>query len=262
MRRHFLPILLAASAFFAAAPASAQMFSAQVMPPRFEDAARPGTTYRNVIEIHNSSRAPVSFRVRTADWELTPDGNAEFAYELAPGSCRPWVGLEAGQVQIAANGRRRFRFEVAVPADATPGQCRFAIMIEGEPQANESGVAVAGRIGIVVYLDVGGAAARLEVIGAQVGKVEGNDLPMLQVRNLGNAHGRLEGLLTTVDAAGRRWNLAPASDPILPGATRMIPLIPAGEPEGSPERPTLPLRLDGRLDWRNQRIPVDVTVSR
>lgn len=262
MRRQSSFVLLALCAVLAATPAAAQMFSAQVMPPRFEDASKPGATYRNVLEIHNSSPSPVRFRVRTADWELMPDGSAEFAYDLAPGSCRPWVGLEAGQIQIAANARKRFRFEVAVPQDAPAGQCRFAIMIEGEPQTNDAGVSVAGRIGIVVYLDVGGAAARLEVVGAQIGTVEGSERPMLQVRNLGNAHGRLEGLLSTVDAAGRRWNLAPSSEPILPGATRMIPLIPAGEPEGMTDRPALPLRLDGQLDWRNQRIPVAVTVSR
>lgn len=256
--------LLLAAAFLLLPPLSlAQGFSAHVIPPRFEDAAQPGTTYRNVIEIQNASPEAVRFGVRTADWDLDDKGGVHFDYALAADSCRPWVGLEAREIRLDPNGRKRFRFEVAVPPGTPARQCRFAIMIEGEPQKTGAGVAVAGRIGVIVYLDIAGAAAALRIVGHAVETVEGRDLPVLRVSNDGIAHGRLQGLLDGRDANGRRWTFVPANDPILPGRQRDIALYPMGEPEGVAVPPiAFPLRLQGRLDWRGQRLPVDVTVAR
>src|SRR5690606_25043991 len=70
--------------------AAAQGFSAHVLPPRFEDSAQPGTVYRNVIEIQNTSPEAVRFGVRTADWDLDENGGVNFDYALAADSCRPW----------------------------------------------------------------------------------------------------------------------------------------------------------------------------
>src|SRR5690606_14552724 len=106
----------------------------------------------------------VRFGVRTADWDLDEQGEVAFDYALAADSCRPWVGLEAREIRLDPNGRKRFRFEVAVPPGTPARQCRFAIMIEGEPQKTGAGVAVAGRIGVIVYLDIAGAAAALRIV--------------------------------------------------------------------------------------------------
>ena len=123
---------LLALLLLAPAAAFAQGFSAQIMPPRFEDRAQPGGVFRDVIEVANISPVASRMKVSTADWVLDEKGTAQFSSALAPGSCRPWVGLEAAEVRIEPNSRKRFRFEVAVPANAPSGQCRFAIMIEGE----------------------------------------------------------------------------------------------------------------------------------
>lgn len=242
--------------------ALAQGFSAYVLPPRFEAGAAPGETYRNVIEIQNSSAQPARFGIRTADWVLDENGEISFDYDLAPGSCRPWVGLEALEVRLEGNGRKRFRFEVAVPAGTPAQQCRFAIMIEGDPLENAQGLSVSGRIGVVVYLDIGDVAARLRVLGSKVENQGERQLPALLVVNEGNAHGRLQGFVDGRDSKGRRWTFAPASHPILPGSKRVIVLTPIGEPEDS-EVPAMafPVAIEGNLDWREQRIPVDTTVD-
>lgn len=255
--------LLLAAAFLLLPPLSlAQGFSAHVLPPRFEDAAQPGTTYRNVIEIQNTSPEPVRFGVRSADWDLDEQGSVHFDYALAEGSCRPWLGLEAREIRLEPQGRKRFRFEVAVPPGTPAKQCRFAIMIEGDPQKTDGGVAVAGRIGVIVYLDIAGASARLRVADARVATIQGQTLPVLKVINEGNAHGRLEGFLDGRDAKGRRWTLAPANDPILPGRQRDIVLFPIGETEDAEAPPIAwPIRLEGKLDWRMQRMPVDLVVG-
>ncbi len=247
-----------------ASAANAQGFSALVTPPRFEDRVKAGSTYRNIIEISNVSDSPAHFTVQTADWSFKPDATVEFSDSLAADSCRPWVGLEAADIHLGPNAKRRYRFEVHVPADAPSRECRFAIMIEGDPETVDGGNAppVSGRIGVIVYLAIGDAAAQLEVIDDGVRAIDGNTLPVLSVRNSGNAHGRLQGFLDGTDASGKRYAFAPTTFPILPGETREIALTPQAD---NAELPTpklaWPVQIKGRLDWDSQRLDIDKTFS-
>jgi hypothetical protein len=242
----------------------AQEFSAVITPPRFEDRARPGTTYRNVIEINNTASRQARYTVQTADWTLDATGAPLFDPALRPASCRPWVGLEAREVVVPSGAKRRFRFEVAVPAEAPRGECTFAIMIEGEPQPARGNVPlpVSGRIGVIVYLAIGDAAPALELVKAGVQPVQGQALPFLQVRNTGDMHARLDGFLAGLDAKGTRIVLVPDNSPILVGMTRDLPLYPQAEQEGTaPPAIAYPLRIKGRLDSDRQRLEIDTTVA-
>lgn len=242
----------------------AQEFAVVVSPPRFEDRAKPGATYRNVIEITNTASRTARYTVATADWTLDAQGAPVFSQALAPDSCRPWVGIEAADISVRGGGKRRYRFEVAVPADAPRGECRFAIMIEGEPQPARGDVPlpISGRIGVIVYLAIGQAESKLQLLQSRVAEVQGQSLPMLHLRNDGDMHGRLEGYLAAIDAKGARFVLVPDSSPILPGATREIPLYPQPE-RGDGEAPpiTYPLRIKGRLDSDRQRLDVEATLK-
>ena len=266
MRYRRQPTLAALSllACLSCGSAFAQGFSALVSPPRFEDNAKAGSTYRNVIEISNVSGSAAHFTVQTADWTFKPDAAVEFSDALAPGSCRPWVGLEAAEINLAPNAKRRYRFEVRVPADAPAGECRFAIMIEGDPQTVQGGAAVpvSGRIGVIVYLAIDDAAASLDVVGHDVRTIEGNAVPVLSVRNGGNAHGRLQGFVDGTDASGKRYALQPSTLPILPGETRDIALVPQADNDAAAV-PVIawPLRLEGRLDWGSQRLDIAATIE-
>lgn len=237
-------------------------FSAQIMPPRFEDSAKPGDVYREVIEISNIAPVPLRLTVATADWSLNADGGVAFQASLAENSCRPWTALEGTQIEVPPNGKRRFRFEVRVPQDAASQQCRFAVMFEGEPTPVPGvAVPVAGRIGIIVYLDVGDARADLRVVGSGVVEEAGRPVPMLRVQNAGTAHGRLEGFIDATDATGERWTLTPSGNPILPGATRDIPLYPVVN-DDDPVVLTFPMKVAGRLEWRGRAIDIDVSADR
>jgi hypothetical protein len=259
----FAALALALSSI--AAPSFAQGFSALVSPPRFEGTAKPGATYRNVVEISNISNAIGRYTLKTADWHLDAQGAAVFDEALAADSCRPWVGLEAAQIEIAPNGKRRYRFEVAVPAQATPRECRFAILLEGAPEmvGDQLSVPVSGRIGIIVYLGVGEVAAQLQHVASQVREVDGRRLPVLDIRNTGQAHTRLEGLIDGIDASGRKFALAPSSLPILPGETRSIALVPEGDDPATPAPPIVyPLSLKGALEWGGQRLVLDARIEK
>ena len=80
MRKFRLDIagLLLAAGALAPAGAGAQGFSALVSPPRFEDQVKPGTVYRNVVEISNVSGAAAHYTLKTADWHLDAQGSAVF----------------------------------------------------------------------------------------------------------------------------------------------------------------------------------------
>jgi hypothetical protein len=250
--------LVLATLALPAQQATAAGFALLITPPRFELRAQPGEVLRRVLEITNASESPAWFGVQTAEWEFGGDGSVVFASPLADESCRPWTALEARALELAPNGRRRFRFEVAVPADAPERECRFAIMFEGEPEAvGQLAVPVAGRIGVIVYVAVGGAAAQLELRHAGVVDTESGVLPALTVENTGNAHTRLEGFLSGRDGAGREIVFVPQSSPVLPGQTRILALFPQAPKGEAPPEVTFPIRLAGRLEWSGTRLDID-----
>lgn len=258
-RASFIP--LAAIAWLcSAAPASAQGFNAIVSPPRFEISATAGVGARHVVEISNAAPQPARYRVRTSDWSLGTDYGVTFHDGLRPGSCRPWVAIERNELLIPGGARIRFRFEVTPPADTPPGECRFALMIEGDEPAVAGGdafrIPVRGRIGVIVYVAVGDAAPKLEILKAEVATVAGKRVPALLVRNTGNAHGRIGGFLSGTDAQGRELEFAASSFPILPGETRLVEL---SAQSSASERVdvTLPVTVSGTLEWQGARVPFE-----
>jgi fimbrial chaperone protein len=233
-----------------------QGFAALVSPPRFELAAKPGKTLRAVIEVSNRSTAPARYLMHTADWELSPDFGVEFHDDLQPGSCRPWVAIERPEVVVPGAGTLRYRFEVTVPADAAAGECRFAVMIEGaEPSIARSkglDVPVTGRIGVIVYVTIGGGAPDIEVLGPKIVTLNGRQVPALRVHNGGSAHGRMGGFLTGTDAKGISYDFTPSDFPILPHEEREVFLTPSTATDDHPTL-TFPVTVKGTLEWGAHR---------
>jgi hypothetical protein len=258
--RSALRAVIAAFLLGFAANAAAQGFAALVAPPRFELKAKPGERLREVLEITNGGQQPARYRFRTADWSLGKDGQVDIAEDLQPASCRPWVAIERHLAEVPAGGRLRYRFEVTPPADAPAGECRFAILIEGDEPAVASGegfrLPVKGRIAIVVYVAVGDALPRLEIERAGIVVMNGERVPAVFVRNNGNSHGRLSGFLTGTDIQGRRWDYSPSSLPILPGETRPVELSAIND-RNEPARTIFPVVIRGTLEWTGGRLPFE-----
>ena len=247
--------LIAIAAGWFSAVVQAQDFSALVSPPRFELQAKAGERVRQVLEINHVSNQPGKYHLKTADWHLDPNGGVTFYDALQPGSCRPWVALERRDVALAANGKIRLRFEIEVPKDAPAGECRFALLVEGDEQTVTSGalsIPVAGRIGVMVYLAHGAAQAQLAVLSGEVERIESQQLPVLQVTNTGNRHGRVSGFLKGVDATGQKLEFTPANLPILPSETRRIVLHPANQ-DGSAASVHYPLEINGTLELEGEK---------
>jgi hypothetical protein len=248
-----------------ATQAHAQGFAAYISPPRFEVQIKAGQPLREVIDIQHAGAQSGRYRVYTNDWTYLPDNTAAFSDALAPDSCRPWVALERRELTIAPGARFRFRFEITPPPDTPPRECRFAIMVEGmDPTAvanSNFNFPVGGRIAVIVYAGIGGAEPKLEIVSSRVALVNGQQLPVLEVRNSGNAHGRLDGFLTGKDKTGAEFEMAPADSPILPGDTRLIGLSPVVA-EGKANPPIqYPLKVTGTLEWGKVRLPLEQTFA-
>jgi hypothetical protein len=261
MRPLNLTIALLITAVAASAVRAAE-FAAVVSPPRFELAGKPGTTVRQVIEVTNRSAVPAKYRFHTADFVLGADYGVTFYDPLQSGSCRPWVAIERPLLDLAAGGTVRYRFEVQVPPDTPAGECRFAIMIEGaEPAVTRAGpvqLPIVGRIGVIVYVEVGQISPQLEVFGPEVIDHNGQRVPALRVHNAGNAHTRLGGFLTGKDATGKNYDFTPSDLPILPGEIRSVLLTPS-TPENPTPQLTFPVIVRGTLEWSDQKSELDET---
>ncbi len=265
--------MLVTSALLAlgAAPAAAQ-FAAAITPPRFELEVEPGKTQRSVLEITHGGQQPGAYRVYSAEWSMAPDGNVSFDSEPPrAGSCRPWVALERREIKVAPSAKMRYRFEVNVPADAAPQECRFALMVESAEQAVGSGalqIPMNGRIGVIVYVRVGGVRSGLQVLNSTTVVAEGQTVPALTVINNGGATGRLAGFISATLPDGSVVDLSPNSIPILPGMQRqveLLPLPPADRPTAAPSILKWPLRIKGRLESGQRDTPpieIDGTLSR
>jgi hypothetical protein len=244
---------------------AAASFSAIVGPPRFELRAKPGTVVREAIDIGSDAIETAEFAVRSADWELGADGNVAFREgDPAASSCRPWVRLERRDVRLAPHARRKFRFEVHVPADAPAGECRFALLIEGKEPSLAQGtirLPMQGRIAVIVYVAIGDARPRLEFRSLQVARINGQNFPSITFANSGNAHGRPEGTLEARDANGKSLEFSVSPAPVLPGTTRSMPIWPNDGADGRTPTFAYPLRLKGTVEWDGGKHAVDAVVK-
>lgn len=245
--------------------AIAQGYGAYITPPRFEFDVQPGERSRQVVEIQHVGTQEGGYRIYTNDWKMLPDNSASFSNDLVDGSCRPWVAIERKGIVLKPGDKYRYRFEVTPPAGTPPTECRFALMVEGADPAQVNGpvsLGLGGRIAVIVYARVGGAAPRLVLEQTQTVQVNGTPVALLKVRNDGNAHGRLSGYLNAKDAKGQTAELAPMELPILPGDTRNIALQVVSNQEGNaPPQLTFPLTVSGELEWDGGKLPVNQTFS-
>jgi hypothetical protein len=262
---------LCLAVLLAATVARAQ-FAASVSPPRFDFDAPAGQTTRRVFELVHAGSSAGDYRFATADWSLGADGQVDFKEALQPGSCRPWVAIERRTAAVLGGTRLRFRFEVTPPPDTPAQECRFAIMIESAEQLTAAGALqfpTTGRIAVIVYARIGGAAPQLVIEQTLVERIDGQLVPALRVRNDGNATGRFTGFASARDADDGRFDLAPQSLPVLPGVVRVLglmPLPPVDKPNAAP--PVIsrwPLRVQGTLEVEGRspavKLPLDAVFA-
>lgn len=226
-------------------------FAGGITPSRFELETKQGELLRRSFKLYNLSSRPQQFKVRTVEWQFSPEGQISFQDALAGDSCREWVRLERRKVSVVPDPQqpRNFRFEVQVPADAEPRQCRFALMVESTSDAVDTNFAdgalnlpITGRIAVIVYLNIGDVQPELQFGTLAVREVNTRRFPTMEVHNSGEAHGRLDADLVALHKDGSKTQLSIDTTPILPHQTRYLALMPE-----SGKELTYPLTITGKL---------------
>ncbi len=264
-------LVAGACLFLCGLPAGA-VFDAAVSPPRYELAGKPGEVLRQVLYVSNGSAEPARYTVKTADWQLGTYGVVSYL-EGPPqtDSCRSWVRIERREISVEPRGTRAFRFEVHIPKDAKPGECRFAFLISSQagttvkPGTQNLSVPIVGRLGVVAYLAIGDAKPDLRFAEASFKKIEGKTVPTVTFYNQGTAHGRVFGVLEGKDATGKKVELVVEDGAVLPKVRRSLRLMPVDFSTGEGRAPTFeltpPMHVRGKLEPRgSERIEIDQVI--
>lgn len=152
------------------------------------DHVAPGSRFERRIRVCNGTSAPVDVQLYPGAAEI--EGDAFRAVEGRVGNeLTGWITVEPSRVTIPARGERLVTARFAVPADAPGGERYAAILLEAPPVQRPGGFSVANRVGVRVYLSVGGEqepASDFVVESLQAARREdGRPIVTAQVRNTG-----------------------------------------------------------------------------
>ncbi|MDX1659026.1 MAG: hypothetical protein R3343_09420 [Nitriliruptorales bacterium] len=116
----------------------------------------PGDVLEDRVEVVNLTNAPIQLLVESVDATLNADG--AFA-PAGPGTRREagaWIELERNSLEIAPLGAESVGVTITVPSTAPAGDHVAAIVVQREDPDLQGNVRVVNRVGVRVYLTVGG----------------------------------------------------------------------------------------------------------
>jgi hypothetical protein len=117
------------------------------------DHVKPGTKFTRRFEVANGTAAAVTLKLYASSAEIRQTGWAVLPGRTA-NELTSWTTVTPNTVQLAPGKSVTATLAVAVPADASTGE-RYAAVLAEAPPAPGQGVAIASRVGIRMYLDVG-----------------------------------------------------------------------------------------------------------
>jgi len=175
-----------------------------ISPPRFEIGADPGSRILQTIKLFNETDELKIFYPSlqnfTARGEL---GEPGFEFEPELSGLADWIKIDAAPVPLASKQRKEIPFTIEVPADAEPGGHYAAILFSTQPAIEAlpgaTPIAIAGRLGSLVLLRVGGQIieqGKLLEFDTKDKKTFFTHLPIdfyLRFENLGNVHLKPQG---------------------------------------------------------------------
>lgn len=225
-----------------------------VSPPRFEFTLSAGSSTTEAIQVANSGEDPLELRMYLMDWEMKKSGDMSY---VKPGStkksCSSWVRVNPQVISLAPRESQIIRFTITAP-QGTAGSYWTMLFIEPKQPIlpkSRMGVAVSGRVGVIIYATIPGTEVRTgKIVDMKVEKDKENKYKLaLTFENTGMIHYRPKGSWEIKDAAGKRVNKKEIEEfLVLPQfqRTQEIPLGPAEGPEAlaPPGKYTLSVVLD------------------
>lgn len=195
--------------------------------------ADPGEVIRDEIRFGADRSTDATLRIVN----LTSPPNGGIVPATADSLTAPatWLRLETGDVVLEPEVPVTLPLEVAIPADAAPGQYLAAVVLEATvPGMEEDGLAQVAQAMLIVSVTVAGEQDASFTLDDPVVETRATGLTLVvPISNTGNATVAPEGDLTLDPANGKAVTIPVTLGPVLPGVTTTIevPLadVPAGE---------------------------------
>jgi hypothetical protein len=134
---------------------SAHALSINIDPSNVNVTLKPGDTKEGEILIQNLGDSKIKVKAYTEDWIYASDGSKVF---MKPGSsvysCSSWIKLDPLNFELASKESKKVKYTITSPSNASGGHVSV-IFFESIIDKYE-GIAVAGRIGAIVYQNTEG----------------------------------------------------------------------------------------------------------
>ena len=169
------------------------------------DHVKAGAEFARRFQVCNGTARPLTVKLYAGAATIT-GGAFRVTEGRAANELTSWTRVEPAQVSIPPGRRVLARASFAVPADAPSGERYGVLLAELPSQAAGSGVAVANRVGVRVYLNVGPGAApssdfRVDSLQARR-DAAGTPTVTAAVHNTGRRALDLSGSLALTDGPG------------------------------------------------------------
>lgn len=170
------------------------------------DHVAPGTRLERDLEVSSSSAAPVQVELYAAGASIE---NGVFAGDAGrtANELSGWVSVAPKLLEVPADGTATTTVVIDVPADAVEGEQYAAVWVQLTTSADSSaGVAMINRVGIRIYLSVGGGGS--PPTDFEIGEItaerssEGVPFITASIRNTGGRALDLRGTLTLSNGPG------------------------------------------------------------
>ena len=216
MRKIFL-ISIFLLCYFLACISSAHAFSLNLNPPSIRLTVGTGESTSGKITLENRGDLKLSVKAYVEDWVYAKDGSKDFKEAgSTPYSCAKWIKLSQEKFDLNPKEIKEIEYTLTVPKDATGGHYAvifFESLIEQAKAqvqaapAGGQGVAVAGRIGTIVYHETKGLVNKkgsildLKASGYEKAKPLRVELTF---KNEGNTQLQADGKLSLLDSSGNK----------------------------------------------------------
>jgi len=220
-------VVTAIAATFSYAPI-AQAFGVGVQPSTVEMTIKPGDRQRQVVTIGNVHKSKtISLTMGLADWSL--DKNGKLILD-APGeterSAAEWIRFSPASVTLKPETSQDVTVEISAPYKIkNKGDHRFALLATTMlPELNDrgetSGVWNRYQLASLFYLTLTPSESLPEVTSVAINETDSTMLTM-EIKNVGDAHARLQGNAYIKDAEGEIVAETPLNAVVLDGGERI-----------------------------------------
>jgi hypothetical protein len=179
----------------------------------FDLTLRPGQTRRLDVEISNAGTAAIAARTYASDVYTIIDGGfgARLRDEAQTGVTR-WLDYRTDVLPLSVGQAVRRTFQVAVPADAGPGEYITSLVLENDDPIRDSGPVALDQIvrqAVAVVITVPGKRSPALAIGeVKHSVVAGKSVVAVAIENSGNVRLKPVATFTLRDAAGAQVSQA------------------------------------------------------